>query len=138
LGTLHFFYILISSQHVCLRFTLCLSRDIQRLPTTPFSLVLRWEYFDCSQRDSHAVHYITYKRGERGKCLTLLLCSLATVMSCIERLSTDRDKIPAGGTTTYILYSLCLSCCLFLEKVFLLPRVAKLGFGTSPSPYSDT
>ncbi len=33
-------------------------RDIQRLPTTPFSLMLRKEYFDCPQRDSHAVHYI--------------------------------------------------------------------------------
>jgi hypothetical protein len=33
-------------------------RDIQRLPTTTFSLVLRKEYFDGSQRDSHAVHYI--------------------------------------------------------------------------------
>jgi hypothetical protein len=29
------------------------------------------------------------------------------------------------------------SCWLFLEKVFLLPRVAKLGFGTSPSSYKD-
>ncbi len=33
-------------------------RDIQRLLTTPFSLVLRKEYFDCPQRGSHAVHYI--------------------------------------------------------------------------------
>jgi hypothetical protein len=33
-------------------------RDIQRLPTTPFSLVLGKEYFDCPQRASHAVHYI--------------------------------------------------------------------------------
>ncbi len=34
--------------------------DIQRLPMTPFSLVLHIhkEYFDCPQRDSHAVHYI--------------------------------------------------------------------------------
>jgi hypothetical protein len=31
------------------------TRDIWRLPTTPFSLVLRKDYFDCSQRDSHAV-----------------------------------------------------------------------------------
>ncbi len=31
---------------------------IQRLPTTPFSLVLCKEYFDCPQRDSHAVHCI--------------------------------------------------------------------------------
>ncbi len=28
------------------------------VPTTPFSLVLRKEYFHCSQRDSQAVHYI--------------------------------------------------------------------------------
>ncbi len=34
------------------------SRDIQRLPTTPFSLVLRKEYFDCPLRDSFAAHYI--------------------------------------------------------------------------------
>jgi hypothetical protein len=33
-------------------------RYIRSLPTTPFSLVLRKEYFDCPQRDSHAVHYI--------------------------------------------------------------------------------
>jgi hypothetical protein len=26
--------------------------------TTPFSLLSRKEYFDCPQRDSHAVHYI--------------------------------------------------------------------------------
>jgi hypothetical protein len=31
---------------------------IQRLPTTPFSLVLRKEFFDCPQSDSHEVHYI--------------------------------------------------------------------------------
>jgi len=30
----------------------------------PFSIVLRKEYFDCPQRDSHVVHYIL-KRGER-------------------------------------------------------------------------
>jgi hypothetical protein len=38
--------------------TTLLIRDIQRLPTTPFSLELRKEYVDCPQRDSHAVHYI--------------------------------------------------------------------------------
>jgi hypothetical protein len=32
--------------------------DIQGLPTTPCSIVLRKEYFDCPQRDSQAVHYI--------------------------------------------------------------------------------
>jgi hypothetical protein len=35
------------------------TRDIQRLPTTPFSLlVLRKEYFDCPKRDSHAVQHL--------------------------------------------------------------------------------
>ncbi len=34
------------------------SRYIHRLSTTPISLVLRKEYFDCPQRDSHAEHYI--------------------------------------------------------------------------------
>jgi hypothetical protein len=33
-------------------------RYIERLPTSPFSLVLCKEYFGCPQRDSHAVHYI--------------------------------------------------------------------------------
>jgi hypothetical protein len=41
------------------------NRDKQRFTTTPFSLVLHKEYFDCPQRDSHAVHYI--KRGGRGE-----------------------------------------------------------------------
>ncbi len=60
-----------------------MARDIQRLPTIPFSLVLCKEYFDCPQRDSHAVHYI-WKRVERGVCYTLVLCSLATETSCID------------------------------------------------------
>ncbi len=47
------------------------TRDIQTLPTTPCSVVLRKEYFDCPQRDSHAVHY-TKKMGERGICTLVL------------------------------------------------------------------
>jgi hypothetical protein len=35
-----------------------LTRDIKRLSTTPFSLVLPKEYFESPQRDSHAVRYI--------------------------------------------------------------------------------
>ncbi len=31
-------------------------RDIQRLPTTLFPLVLRKKYFDCPERDSYTVH----------------------------------------------------------------------------------
>ncbi len=45
-----------------------MTRDIQRLPTTTFSLVLRKEYFDCPQRDSHAVHLI-----EEGRSKSVLL-----------------------------------------------------------------
>ncbi len=40
--------------------------DIQRLPTTPISLVLRKEYLDCPQRDSHAVHLHSIEGGERS------------------------------------------------------------------------
>jgi hypothetical protein len=43
-------------------------RYTEIIPMAPFSLVLRKEYFDGPQRDSHAVHYI-YKRGERGVLL---------------------------------------------------------------------
>jgi hypothetical protein len=53
-------------------------RDIQRLSTTRFSSELRKEYFDCPQKDSHVVRYITFNRVGRGESV-LLLCSLATV-----------------------------------------------------------
>jgi hypothetical protein len=46
-----------------------LLRDIQRLPTTTFSLVLRKEYFDCPQRDY--APYITFNRGGRGESVLL-------------------------------------------------------------------
>ncbi len=52
------------------------------------------EYVDCPQRDSHAVHYIL-KRGERGVC-TLVLCSLATVTSCIDPSVRIVTKSPKG------------------------------------------
>jgi hypothetical protein len=46
--------------------------------------------------------YITFKRGgERGVC-TLVLCSLATVTSCV--VCADSEKIPEVGTSTYILH----------------------------------
>jgi hypothetical protein len=57
-------------------------RGIEITHEPPFSLMLLKEYFDYPQRDSHAVHYIQ-KRGNRGVC-TLVLRSLATVMSCID------------------------------------------------------
>ncbi len=81
-------------------------RKIQRLPMTPFSLLLRKEYFDCPQRDSHAVHY-KKKRGDRG-VFTLVLCSLASVMSCIKAsVGIATKKIPDGETSIYIIH-LCL------------------------------
>ncbi len=46
---------------------------------TPFSLVLRKEYF--TVRRETLTQYITFKRG--GVC-TLVLCSLATVTSCTD------------------------------------------------------
>jgi hypothetical protein len=52
------------------------------------------------QHNSHAVHYIE-KRGVEGVC-TLVLCSPATVTSCIDACA-DSDKIPEDGTSTYIL-----------------------------------
>ncbi len=67
-------------------------RDIQRLPMTPFSSVLRKEYLDCPQIDSHAVHL---KEGGEGS-LTLVLSSLATMTSCIDlsvRIVTKSPKV---------------------------------------------
>ncbi len=83
------------------------SRDIQRLPTTPFGLVLRKEYFDGPQRDSHAVQ-LHLKSGEMGVC-TLVLCRLATVTSCHRRLGADSDKI-SEGRTSILIFSISLGC----------------------------
>jgi hypothetical protein len=58
-------------------YTLLDISDIEITHDSLLSLLLPKEYFDCPQRDSHAVHYIL-KRGETGVC-TLVLCSLATV-----------------------------------------------------------
>ncbi len=51
-------------------------RDVQRLPTALFPLVLRKEYFDCPERDSYDVHY--FIRGEREESVhcTVLCYSL--------------------------------------------------------------
>ncbi len=80
-------------------------RDIQRLSMTPFSLVLRKEYFNCPKRDSHAVHHIK-KRRDRGVCNLVysVVSQLCDVLH--RRLVADSDKIPEGGASTYILYLL--------------------------------
>ncbi len=67
-------------------------RDIQRVPMTSFSLVFLQEYFDCPQRDSHAVHYI-YQYSTLQPCYCDVLH---------RRLCADSDKIPEGRTSTYI------------------------------------
>ncbi len=72
------------------------TKDIQRLHTTNFSLVLRKEYFDCPQRDSNAVRYITFKEGGEGSLCSRTQYSLATVMSCIDasvRIVTKPPKV---------------------------------------------
>ncbi len=56
------------------------TRDLQRLPRTIFPLVLRKEYFDCPQRNSPAVFYITFNReggdeSVRYRTLYFLGCS---------------------------------------------------------------
>ncbi len=55
---------------------------IRMLTVYPSRIRIRNTDFDCPKRDSHAVHYIQ-KSGERGVC-TLVVCSLATVTSCIQ------------------------------------------------------
>jgi hypothetical protein len=77
---------------------------VQRLPTAPFYLMLRKEYFDFLRRDSHAVHYI-FKRGERGVC-TLVLCRLATVMSCIDPFLRIVTKSPNVGHSPSLWFSI--------------------------------
>ncbi len=56
------------------------------------------EYFHCTQRDSHAVHY----RGEGS----LYSCTLQSCNCDVlhRRLFADSDKIPEGGNSTYILH----------------------------------
>jgi hypothetical protein len=59
--------------------------------------VLHKEYFDCPQRDSHAVHYIL-KWGERG------VCTLKNRDVLHRPLCAENDKIPEIGTSAYILH----------------------------------
>jgi hypothetical protein len=73
------------------------------------------EYFHRPQRYSHAVHYI-YQRRERGVC-TLVLCSLVTVLSRIDLLCEDSDKIPEGRTSTYF-RSLWTNPCILSSSDF--------------------
>jgi hypothetical protein len=65
------------------------------------------EYFDCPQRDSPALHYIE-KRGERGVC-TLVLCSLATVASCIDLSVRIVTKSPKVGPLPLLTFSITWS-----------------------------
>jgi hypothetical protein len=101
-------------------------RYIQRLPTTPFSLVLRKEYFDCPQRDSHAVHYIQ-KRGEE-RVYALVACSLATVTSCIDasvRIETKSPKVRGP----LLIFSISLGFLIKEQAPDPFPK--KFEFGSS-------
>jgi hypothetical protein len=97
------------------------TRDIQRLPTTPFSLMLRKEYFNCPKRDSHAVRYIL-KRGVRRVC-TLVLFSLAhvTVTSCIDAALPIVTKSPKVGP-------------LLIFSIFLVNTIPRIPGGTCRRP----
>ncbi len=67
-------------------------RNIQRLPTTPFSLVLRKEYFTVHRET--LTQYSTFKRGGEGSLFSCILYSLATVMPCINALVRIVTKSP--------------------------------------------
>jgi hypothetical protein len=76
-------------------------RDIQILPTTPFSLLLHARNILTVHRET-LTQYIAFKRVGRGGVCTLVQCSLAC--NCDVRLGADSDKIPEGVTSTFILY----------------------------------
>jgi hypothetical protein len=106
------------------------SREIRRLSTTPFSLVLRREYFDCPQRDSYAVHYI-YSMG-RGSLYSCTLC-LVTVTSCIDasvRIVTKSPKVgplliysPSLWLRRYQNYRFIVSLFVFLLAKIVISRM---------------
>jgi hypothetical protein len=69
---------------------------VQRLPTTPFSLVLCKEYFDYPIHRETLTQYITLTRGERGDCTAILYSVVFTLTSCIVpcvRLVTKSPKV---------------------------------------------
>ncbi len=76
--------------------------------------MLRKEYFDCPQRDSHAEHYI-YLRGERRVC-TLVLCSLATEVFPIDPSVRIATKSPKAGPLLLFSISLIVTTCSVVEK----------------------
>ncbi len=73
------------------------TRDIQRLSTTPFSLVLRKEYFDWPQRDSRSTLHL--KEGRRGE--SVLLYSVMSRIDASVRIVTKSTKV---GPSAYILH----------------------------------
>ncbi len=60
------------------------TRDIQRLPTTPFSLVLRKEYLTVHRET--LTQYITFKRGgERGVCTRIRLLIRIWILQSLNK-----------------------------------------------------
>ncbi len=87
-------------------------RDIERLPTAPFSLVLRKEYFDYPQRDSHT-QYITFNRGESGESVLLHSAVLQPWRSKSTPLwgRTSTHILHLSGHTPYTLASMISNQC---------------------------
>ncbi len=67
--------------------------------------MLHKEYFDCPQRDSHAM-YITFKMGGGGGQGSLYSCTRQSCNRVVlhRPLCGDSEKIPVGTTSTYILH----------------------------------
>jgi hypothetical protein len=107
--------------------------EILYIEITPFSFVLHKEYdFDCIERLSRSALH----RGDRGVCI-FVLCSLATVLFCIDPSVRIVTKSPKVGprTSTFILISQNVPLIFYLRRRgssyrphwLLLDRPPRLG-----------
>ncbi len=97
------------------------------LLTTPFSLVLCKEYFDCSQRN------ITFKSGGRGESVLFYFVVL-TVTSCIDtsvRIVTKSPKMEP-----LLIFSISLTASIpkvSIYRMFLSVFLAKIEISMRPN-----
>ncbi len=77
-----------------------MSKVSTNLSTTPNSLVLRKEYFDCTQRDSHQC--VTFKRG--GIVESVLLYSAVSQLEpqCVQRQNPRRSGLYLYSPTLWV------------------------------------
>jgi hypothetical protein len=101
-------------------------RDIQRLPKTPFSLVLARNILTVHRET--LTQYVTFKRGSRGVC-TLVLCSLATDMSCIDPSGRIVTKSPKVGPL--LIFSISHDSSITNKYPVLVRRYVYDKIGTS-------